>query len=739
MSGPPVASAHERYEKLLVVDHGRGMPAALVSRLLADLGADVVRVGGETDPFEEMYPAYPAWRRGQRRAEPDELVSLLKTADVCILGGEDHPDLPPAPKSVDLAALNPAIVILEMSGFGPADPQGCLPAVDLLVQARTGAVWEQDLERPYALGASLPTYGMVLQGVIGVWCALIERLRSGRGQVVSTSLLQGGAMYWSPIWLEAARSSPAFERLAPKGVRQLIFQCADGGWVQLAMGVPGALAKLYQILGAPEAADPLDRGAPDPARGLENYFGDTALIARHVKRFPRAELLAALWRAGFAAEAVLAPGEVWDEPQSLANGLTTETAGVGRHVRCPLRVALHKPVTDAAPRDTVAEADREGPLRGLKVLDFGAVVAGPYASALLADLGADVIKVEPLTGDFNRRQARTTVVANRRKRSLAVDAKTVDGARVVAALCATANAVHHNFRVGVAERLGLDPAALRALRADLVTLETSAYGPVGPKAELPGFDMLMQALCGHEMREGGAGNPPHCSRAFFVDFTAGALGAIALLRGLFEQLAHGRGGDFATSLLEAGSFLMSELVRRPDGMLAGAPVLDGERAGFHVWERIYAVRDGWIAIALRSDAMAARLAGAFGIVLPARRAGWGEAERETIAATLAGLDTEAALALLRAAAVWAEPCVADGWRTLADVAEVNGHPLLARVVDGEHGEVTGWLRPLFSLSRSAVTADGANPALGEHTDAILGKLGYSSAQIADLRARRVVA
>ena len=712
---------------MLVVDIGTGMSAALVSRALEFMGATIFRITPE-GYVEDHYRAEPLWRARNKRVSPSDLEALLAVADICITGGEDFPDVQSPAGISSIEADFPRLVILDMSAFGVADPHRRHRAVDLLVQARAGFVWEQQSDRPIAFGCPLPTYGMVLQGLVGVLAALIERTVSGLGQTVSTSLLQGGAMYWAHLWLEADSPVSAFDRLVPKDVRHLVFRCSDGEYVQFAMGAPGSLAKLYSVLDIKVQVDPLDRGAPIPTRGALNYFGDIDTIERHVAPFTRDELLRELWKAGFAAEAVLAPGEFWNDEQSRIMRITEVNSAFGECVASPWRIARTACRNESQPLPEPEGAKSEqGPLSGIRIVDFGAVVAGPFASALLADLGADVIKVEPVTGDFNRVQPRTTIIANRRKRSLAIDAKSETGAFIIERLCASADAVANNFRTGVPARLGIDPSRLQALRPDIVALETTAYGPEGPKAALPGFDMMMQAYCGHEIRAGGLGNRPHCCRAFIVDLTAGALGAIGLLDGLLRQKVAGQGTVCGTSLLEAGAFLMSELVITPDGDRAGAPLLDHEQAGFTPYERLYRTRDGWIAVAVRSDAMGARFARCLGLELPADRLSWGAREQESLEKRCHHYGTDDIIPLLRKCDVWAEPCRESGWKDFPALAEEHGASMLCSVSDKENGLVKGWLGPFFSLSRTELSNHRPfSPALGEHTSEILEELGISS-------------
>lgn len=777
----------------LVIDLGVGMAAALVAKLLAEQGAKVIRIEPTPgDPFYEVYPAYRSLRSYGELASPDQLDELLATADVCIVGGEDHPDLMPQPDAARIASGYPALVVLDLTAHLSADTK----VVDLLVQARTGLCFEQFTQRPVCFAAALPTYGAALLGTLGVWTALFERARSGTGQLVSASMQQGAALFWSPFWMKAQRPDAAFDTITPKDVRHLIFQCADGGYIQLVMGVPGAVRKLYQVLGIEVEVDAEDRGHPKPNTALAKYFGDHQSIAPQVRKWQRAELVTALREAGLAAEAVLAPGECWSDEQVRHNEIIRADKEGWRHVGAPISmramtsshaavdrgakaVALSGCASDreqkaatvptrtgdrgpkvaampestgckattvssvvkAGAANTASDAAKAGaPLAGIRVLDLGNFVAGPFASRLLASLGADVIKVDPPAGAATISGYRTVYASNCGKRSLCVDMKTAQGQEIIARLCKTADVVHHNFRVGVAERLGVHSARLRQGNPSLVTLQTTAYGSSGPKAAQPGFDMVMQALCGHELRAGGEGNPPLWYRSPFVDFATGALGAIAIVAGLVRRQATGSAVDAEVSLLGTAMFLMSELVQAPDASFHGVSLLNRDRTGCHPAESLYQTQDGWIAIAARTEAMAQRLSTALRLSLPPRSA-WGTHEHAALSASIHAFKSTEVLELLIRADVWAELCVDDAWSALSTDAVARRKQLIVDVPDSRYGVVSGCLGPLMNFSCSTIAAEAlrAAPTLGQHSDELLAELNYTSQDIQRLRASRAIA
>ncbi len=726
-------------EGIVAVDLGAGMAPALVAKFLADNGARVIRVepaGG--DPFYAHYPAYEVWRRGAERndeagRDPAALDQLLAGADLCITGGEDFPGLEHRRDADALAAAHPRLVLLDLGG----NPHGVAgaerPSTDLLAQARTGLCYEQYSDRPLAMSFEPATYGAALQGLCALLAALYERESSGRGQIARTSLFEGALSWLTMYWGEFERPTPGCG-VNPKDPYPLIFRCADGQYIHLVMGGANSKYKLYQLLGIDDpSVKPGDNGLPNPAAEPRNFYGDIDLLSEHVGRHDSASLLAALWDAGIPAEPVLQPGECWDHPQVEHNGIVGRGADGTRHLASPIIARRNK----ARGKSESRAGSR--PLEGVRIVDLGAFMAGPLASLVLSDLGADVVKVEPIGGEASRALVRGYLAPNRGKRGVAIDLKSPKGLEIVQAMAKGADVVASNFRSGVSTRLGVDPASLHALRPDLVVLESPGYGAEGPLAQRGVFDLVMQALCGHEARGAGPGNDPFWNRTFMVDATGGLLGAIGLLAALIYRRRSGNGVGLTVPLLNAGIFLLSELVQRPDGRFEGADPVNATRTGYRPPEAMYEASDGWLAIVARDDAQRRALVEVLGIsgrVAPDAQA-WGETEASLIAAVVSGRKVAELAAALEAFGVWAEPCRKDGGAAvIADPAfetrgtvRVSTHPRFGRIRE---------LGSLYTLSRSRVGNARPLHEIGEHTGEVLRELGFDDAAIDALLAEGVV-
>jgi crotonobetainyl-CoA:carnitine CoA-transferase CaiB-like acyl-CoA transferase len=406
-----------------------------------------------------------------------------------------------------------------------------------------------------------------------------------------------------------------------------------------------------------------------------------------------------------------------------------------------------------------------GPLAGIRVVDCSTVLAGPYATMLLGDLGADVVKVEPPEGDATRgwgppwvgdeaagtRTAAYYLAVNRNKRSLRLDLRRPGGTDVLRRLLARADVFVENFRPDSLARLGLGDDILTTINPRLVHLAISGYGPTGPEVGRPGYDFLLQAesglmsITGAPDAEGGG---PTKVGVAIADVAAGlhaAVGILAALAGRERSAspAHGLGQRVDVSLLE--STLAILVNQAQNAFVSGAaPVRRGNAHPNIVPYQAFETADGLIAVAVGSERQWPRFCRALGLPALAddpRFASNGDrvTNREeltkTLAARLAERTTDEWLAVLAAADIPAGPI--NDIPTAFASEQARARRMTVRV---DH-PVLGPTRQVglpFELSATPAAIVTAPPLLGEHADAILTDAGYSAAEIGALRADRVI-
>jgi crotonobetainyl-CoA:carnitine CoA-transferase CaiB-like acyl-CoA transferase len=387
-----------------------------------------------------------------------------------------------------------------------------------------------------------------------------------------------------------------------------------------------------------------------------------------------------------------------------------------------------------------------GPLSGVVVLDLGQYLAGPYGAMLLADLGAEVIKVEPVRGDSMRFAGMAFLGCQRGKLDIAVDVKAPEGLEVVLRLAEIADVVHHNMTKGTATRLGIDYEALKARHPELVHCNTYAYGAEGPLSEFGGLDPLYQAACGIEYEAGpvAEGNPPLYLRFGMTDTANAMVSLVGVLAALYHQRRTGEGQDLWTSLLNGAAVFSSDvfLVDGEPGPVR--PGLDRNQTGVSPCYRLYETQEGWIQVAAFGPGQWASLCRLVG--RPELDA-YASREERIDARTVIEPVLEAAFghrtatawqALLSGAGVDVEVSIDtnDGEVPLHDADNER----LGLVAEYPHPTM-GVMRQFGTLMDFSETPTGPyapSPMVGEHTRPIMLRLGYSPEEIDDLVARGVV-
>ncbi|MEX5631785.1 CaiB/BaiF CoA-transferase family protein [Parafrankia sp. FMc2] len=750
---------------------GLDLAGAVPGMIFADLGAEVVRVVGTSPTAIDADVTWGrAWHRDKRTVATDdagEVRALLDDADAVLVYGPEELVEQRGLGFHDLSRRNPRLVYARCRPSRTS--AGDTADFGLLVEARAGFCSQLAGHRPGPIFVDARASGSGASFLLttSVLALLRRRATSGTGGWAETSLYDGMLATLGCMIGRSERAAPEIEGYWQSGSTfpNFLYRCADDQLIQVWFGGKGMYAKLIDVLG------------DEPS--TEGYYHDqmTGQLNARALRWrapfalqPRDMWIQRLRAAGVACEPVLSPGEALSDPHLAETGLAlTRTEGGHRDVllAAPIAVEPLPAPAGTSPSAAGVSPPPDGPaaggpvagpsgglLAGVRVVDFSAFVAGPLAAQVLADLGADVIKVEPPEGEAMRAAAYAVAACQRGKRSIAIDIGAPEARPVVEALLGWADVVVHNFRVGVAERLRIDAATVAHLNPDVVHCHASAFGPTGPRAKQPGNDALMQALTGLERAVGGEGNNPVALTWIPLDMSGGWVAAIGILAGLYARATTGRGQRVDTSLLGAGLLLQSGAFLR-DGALVRGPALDGRQTGYGPGYRLYEAADGaWFALVVPDEAGWSRLralpgagelpaayaplrGGADGRDALARQA---EAVLEQAFATAPGAEW---VSRLRAAGLLAEPVEPmdrDVFRRRILDDPVNRQ--LGRVASYQ---VTNWghFEQIGPLPRCGPAGAGSGPALmlpgiGEHSVGVLTELGMSPSEIDALLAGKVV-
>ena len=390
------------------------------------------------------------------------------------------------------------------------------------------------------------------------------------------------------------------------------------------------------------------------------------------------------------------------------------------------------------------------PLRGIKVLDLSRVLAGPWCTQLLADMGADVLKIErpgggddtrhwgpPWHGEGKDRVAAYFLAANRGKRSAAIDFARPEGADLVRRLAGQADVVVENFKVGGLAKFGLDAASLRALKPRLVVASITGFGQDGPYADRAGYDYIIQGMSGLMSITGqpddAPGGEPMRVGIAVVDLFTGMYTATAILAALVRRGVSGEGAHIDSALFDVGLAILAN--QASNFLVAGTdPVAQGNSHPNLVPYQPFTCADRPLIIAVGNDRQFARLATILG------EPEWAEDDR--FRTNAARIEHRADLIPLIAARLGERP--AAEWFALLDAAGIPAGPInrISQALNDPQATHREMLRTLdgFRLLGSPLRfggeqamADLPPPGLGEHTSAVLGEIGVEQSELERLR------
>ena len=805
---------------LTVLDFSLGMPGALCTLVLADYGAEVIKVeppGG--DPFRYQ-PAWISWNRGKKgivldlSAEEDreQAIRLVAGADVLVESSRPGDMGEWGLSYDDLSAVRPGLVYCSITGFGQKGPLRRVQGYEGLVAAKAGRMLNM-AGQPNRDG---PVYSAVYTGswhasqaaVRGILSALRVRDLCGLGQWVQTSIVQALA---SPhdnnvgdgglVNTDLRNRDPERFPLRPRGrglssIGYVPVRTKDGTWLQHAnQRVPHIQGHLRAIgLGDLLEDERFERvpAVNDANRELLRR----EILDKQLDKTSDEWMDIYVQDGNIAAEPYRTSVQAMDHPAVVANGtvVTIDDPRVGpMRTIAPLVDLRETPVEPSGPApdpgqhkaEVLARLGQQAatgtrgasgsngesvpaqPLAGITVLDLATIQAGPYGAALLADLGARVIKVDATDRrlDEGRRSTAQTMADARTyagKEGIQIDLQTPEGKEIIHKLIAQADVLAHNFRLGVPERLQVDWETCRQINPRMIHVWMGTYGEHGEHARRPGAHPIPGAIMGGAMRQMGRGMPPPPDQALDVEETVEATRwimksnwgpdqntspavATAVLLGLRERGNTGRGQPVHVNMLNANAWTNADeyydYANRPPIVMP-----DEDVQGLHALYRLYRCREGWVFLGcLFQDEWESfcravqreELLADSRFDTPGARIANDDALVAEISAIFAG----------RSAAEWEESLLAaDVGCVQADEA-VEGefyanHPHAlenALSVEVEH-PVVGKYRRYGGLVELSLTPGIYRTSIqvGQHTKPLLREIGYNDGQIEDLGARGIV-
>ena len=787
------------FDGVRIVDLTQGMAGPLATMILCDFGAEVIRIEPpDPDPMWS-HPAYLVWNRGKKSVAIEfgsergqaHLDQLITDADVLIesfrpgeadaLGfGHTH-----------AARLNPGLVYASISAFGQDGPYKNLKACDGIVNAKSGRMHDQvgwHPLRPNYRAVNDNSYHTAMFTVQGILAALRVRWMTGEGQRIDTSLLRGTTAPNNPWRRFEGETLPpdrypgevAADDVLKGALVQdrketdpykanpsmLCLPCKDGRWIMHAHIQYNLFQAWIHAIGFDWIwDDPRYKGAPNHFESDQDRIElNLAIRARFMEKTAHEWIEIYRQHPDCAGEIMQTTQEALRHPQFIHNGhlIDLDDPRVGavkmigpfaRMSETPAIIESPAPFPGqhteeilsqpplARRQETALRTSRKPgrPLEGVVMLELASWLAAPFAGALLADLGATVIKVEPLSGDAFRKMITNEnfIRSIQGKQSIALDLKSPEGQEILHALVARADVLMHNYRPGVPERLGLGYETLKAIKPDLVYVYAASYGSTGPDSARAAFNPTMGAFSGNSVFQSGYGNDPIGDQS--PDPIAGSGVATGIMLGLAAKWRTGKGQYVETTMMNSIVMCNSD-----DAMIyEGKPDRrqpDRHQLGLEATYRLYETKAGWIFLAATTDAEFSTFCST---------AGCEELSRDPRMQTMAGRydcrdDLGAALELVfreRTADEWENVlsevgvgCVRadrqgyrrflheDAHTTSTGFMVETAHPAFADYAPGgrywRHG-------PVLNFSETPCAEGLPYAELGEHTSAILADLGYS--------------
>ncbi len=727
-------------------------PMAAIARHFAELGADVIRIEPEDGGADRKQGTLAAGNSiefaganlGKRAAPEQGFDVLVESAAILVI--------PRGAKDVDaLRKAHPALVILAVSDFGDTqgftDWRGSGPVYHALSGelSRSGIPGRAPLLPPGDLAVQCAIVQAVYVAMIACW----QAIRTGSGDHIDFSTLDGAAQALDPGYgvggsATAGVRASTLPRGRPDAAHMYpILPCKDG-FVRFCVLAPRQWQGLLRWMGEPaEFADPSFNSitarykSPDLIPAMIRFLADKT----------RLEVEAGAQQFGVPAAALLDLDEALQSPQMIARD-PFQPVEIAPGIEAPfpdgvmeidgVRMGIGRPapaLPDAqttwhdAPRLPHGNSIGPRPLSGIKVLDFGVIVVGSEAGRMLADQGADVIKIESSTFPDGIRQtagaepiSASFASGNRNKQSAAIDIRHPRGKALLMDLVRQSDVILSNFKGGTLESLGLDHATLKQINPRIIVTDSSAYGPTGPWSRRMGYGPLVRASAGLTMQWRYPEEAESFSDAITIypDHVAGRIVAIGVLALLIRRLRTGHGGRVSVSQAEVMLCHLYAQIAAKSLAGKGIPL---EPADEHSAVYACAGDDNWCVVTIRGKADRLAIARVTG---DAPLEQW-----------LAGMPPVAAMERLQEAGVAAGAMLRTS--ELPDFAYYKARGFFRTT---RHPHIADPVLMENAPARSATLPDppdGAAPLLGQHTrDLLHERLALDEAEIAGLLAENVV-
>ncbi|HIG39279.1 MAG: CoA transferase [bacterium] len=643
-------------EGVRVLDLTTGPAGGIATMILADFAAEVLTVeppGG--DRFREL-PASRMWRRGKQTCSLDlgtetgleTLLELCAAADVFVCNWRASAM---KRKGLDYDSLHhryPHLIYCHISGFGSKGPRADYPGYEHIVAACTGRMrlfsGLVDRQGPVYSALQVGTHACAQSAATGILAALLHRGDDGEGRLVETSIMQGLLTYEQGAMIGVQfpdlfpgllpGSAPASNELPAPSLYYHPAQAGDGRWMQFGNLLPHLfdnfllVTNLIDVLADPDY-NPVQMLLP--AEKHETFRNRMLLRIQ--------ERSAADWMTDFVADGgVVATQhqtsfEALSDPDIVANGHVVnrpddgvQLGPVARLTRTPAN-----PGPDAKPAAGLLDQWRESPrgaptrqtgkelpLKGIKVVELATIIAAPLGASFLADMGAEVIKVEQIGGDPYRGLGAGIGSArvNAGKRSISVDLKSKAGREIVLGLISDADVLIHNFRPGVPERLGIGYDDVEGINPGIIYLQCNGYGPDGPGAQRPSTHPIPGAAIGGVLFQMGGRVPKDLqdidnlrlwtrrlmhANEVNPDPNTAVVVATSVVLGLVARQRTGQGQQILIDMFGANAYANHDdflsYPGKPDRAMA-----DAELLGLSATYRLYECDEGqWVFLALTSE------------------------------------------------------------------------------------------------------------------------------------------